>query len=79
MHLGNDSGADRTYHARDTAGRARTGIRIEILKNAMFGPAQFSVYAFARSIEEAPFRGLRWIAGRKNSLKRLVRSNTCPM
>ena len=32
------------------AGRACTGIRIEILKNAMFGPAQFSVYAFARSI-----------------------------
>ena len=44
-HLGSDSGADRTYHARDTAGRARTGTRIEILKNAMFWPAHFSVYA----------------------------------
>ena len=57
------------------AGRARTVIRIEILKNAMFGPAQFYVYVFAHSIEEMLFRGLRWIAGRKNGLKTLVRSN----
>ena len=61
------------------AGIARTGVRIEILIDAMFGPAQFSVYAFARSIEETPFRGLRWIASRKNGLKRLVRSNIYPM
>ena len=55
-HVCSDSGADRTYHARDTAGRARTGIRVEILKNTMFGPTQFSVYTFARSIKETPFR-----------------------
>ena len=29
---------------------------------------QFSVYVFARSIEGTPFRGLRWITGRKNGL-----------
>ena len=56
-----------------------TSIRIESLKNAMFGPAQFSVYVFTHSIEETPFRGLRWITGRKNSLKRLVRSNINPI
>ena len=37
------------------------------------------IYAFARSIEEMPFRGLRWIAVRKNGLKRLVRSIIYPM
>ena len=75
-YIYSDSGADHTYHTRDTAGRAYTGIRIEILKNAMFGPTQFSVYiCFARSIKEMPFGGLRWITGRKNGLNRLVRSN----
>ena len=62
-HLRSDSGADRTYHARDTAGRARTGTRIEILKNAMFGTPNF---LYTLSPEETPFRGLRWITGRKN-------------
>ena len=45
-------------HARDSAGRARTGIRIEILKNEIF--------------KEMPFRDLRWITGRKNGLNRLL-------
>ena len=35
--------------------RERTGIRIEILENAMFGLIQLSVYAFVRSIEERLF------------------------
>ena len=43
MHLCSDSGTDRNYHAQDTAGSARNDIMIEVLKNAMFGPAQFSV------------------------------------
>ena len=72
MYERSDSGADRTYHARDTVGRARTGIRIEIIKNAMFGPAQFFVYAVARSIDEMLFCGLRWTTGRNNGIKRLV-------
>ena len=41
----------------------------------MFGPAQFSLNAFARSIEETPFRGVRWTTGNKNGLKRFVRSH----
>ena len=58
MHRCSDSGTDRNYHAQDTAGSARNDIMIEVLKNAMFGPAQFSVYAFACSIEEMPFHGV---------------------
>ena len=56
-YVHSDSGVDRTYHARDTAARVHTGIRIEILENAMFGLIQLSIYVFACSIEETPFRG----------------------
>ena len=50
-HLHSDSGVDRTSHTQDTAARACTGIRIEIIENTMFGLIQFSVYTFARLIE----------------------------
>ena len=47
-------------------------------KTQCLGQPNFSVYTFARSIEEMSFRRLRWITGRKNDLKWLVRSNIYP-
>ena len=68
-HLHSDSGADGTYHARDTAERARTGIRIEILQKNVLGMPNFP-YTFSLA------RGLRWITGRKNAINKvLIRSN----
>ena len=55
-HLRSDSGADGTHHAQDRTRRAHTGIGIEILKNTMFGHAEFSVYVFTRSWVEVDHR-----------------------
>ena len=47
-------------------------------KTLMFGRTPFSVSAFIHLIKETPYRGLRWITGRRNGLKRLVWSNIYP-
>ena len=45
-HLHSDSGVDRTYHARDTAARART-----IVSGSRFSKANFSEYIRFRPLD----------------------------
>ena len=73
-HLCSDSGADRTYHARDTAGRAHMVSGSRFSKMQCLGLPNFP---YTLSPARSPFRGLRWITGRKKGLKRLAISILC--
>ena len=71
-HLRSDSGADRTYHARDMVGRARASIKIEI--NIWASPI-FHIRFRPLDRRDAVSRVEMGLPAQKNGLKRLVRRN----